>query len=274
MVLRSLLPSLLATLVLATGSASARAGQETVASLPPVALLVEAVMGDHVATLGGGGHAHGGSLRPTGRRALDDADLVFWIGPALEPALADLASDGVALGSVPGVARRTVEGGASDPHVWLSPDNALAMLAAIESALAERDAEGAERYRSNRKAAEAAIADAVAEIRAALDPLAGRSYVVEHDAYGHFADAMGLAPAIALSPGDGPAAGARRLREVAREAEASRARCLIVEPGSGGRLARTLGLRAVEIDPLGMRAETYPDLLRAVAQGFADCLGG
>lgn len=74
------------------------------ADIPPIQSIVSAVM-DGVGTpallIGGGGSAHDAALRPSEARALQSADLVVWVGPALNPglgrAIAALAPDATVL---------------------------------------------------------------------------------------------------------------------------------------------------------------------------------
>ena len=253
--------------VIGLGQSARAEGVDVTASLPPLALIAGEIVRDRgeVSVLGSGGHAHGGSLSPSERRALDGADIVVWIGPDLEPAVAaalgERASGSLALGE-----------GAADPHVWLSPERASAMAEAITDALAALDPEAGEQYRAAADALLARIREAGEAARARLEPYRDAVYVVEHDAYGPFAADIGLMPAIALAPAEGRRVGPRRLREVAALAAERGARCLIAEPGTGTRLAELLGLKRVEIDPLGVRADDFPDLIERVADGFAQCL--
>ncbi|SIN87582.1 zinc ABC transporter substrate-binding protein [Vannielia litorea] len=81
-----ILPSL-AALVAAT---PALAEPKVIADLPPVHSLVAKVMegvGTPSLLLDQGGSGHGLSLRPSQAAAAQEADLIFWIGPAMSPAL-------------------------------------------------------------------------------------------------------------------------------------------------------------------------------------------
>lgn len=256
------------------GAAAAAEPLRVVASLPPIALVAEELLAERgeVVRLGDGGegHEHGGRLRPTDARALADADLVLWIGPDLEPTLPRALPGGdaaVALGAVEGIAPRTDATGASDPHVWLSPDNAVAIARATATALGASDPEGAREYEARADALAARIAEAGAAARERLGAADG-AYAVEHDAFGHFADWVGLSAAVAVR-----GQGARSLREAVAEATERDVACVIAEPGEPSRLAAVLnGVPTVTIDPLGRDASDLPDLLGRVAAGFEACL--
>ena len=272
--MRLLLSALLVSGLLAT---AARAEQRVVATLQPIALVVEALTGEMPTVLsdGGAGHEHGGSLLPSDARAVAEADLVLWIGPALEPGIAAALREGsraIALADVEGAPRRTGAGGVPDPHLWLDPAGMEAMgdaiAAALPTILGERAPDGLD-------AAAARFAEALSSARKAIasrmEPLAARPYAVEHDAFRHFAEAFGLAEPLAFGTG---AMGARTLRAARAEVAERGITCLIVEPGEPSRLAEALGddVRPVAIDPLGRDATDPVDLLERVARGFEACL--
>ena len=78
----------------------------------------------------------------------------------------------------------------ADPHVWLDPDNALYEMKKIKDALVEADAENAEYYEENYKAAEKKIFD----LKVRLSGLygAGRTVIVAHPAYGYLFNVLSL----------------------------------------------------------------------------------
>ena len=108
MIERLLLPTLAA--IAAAGVASAEA-PSVAADVAPVHSLVARVMqgvGEPDLVVPPGASPHGHALRPSEARSLQDADVVFWVGPELTPwlgdALASLAPDAatVALLDAPG----------------------------------------------------------------------------------------------------------------------------------------------------------------------------
>lgn len=267
---------LLSALVLFAVASPARA-DGVVATLPPAALIVGALTGEAPTTLanGDGGHEHGGSLRPSDARLLGEADLVVWIGGGLEPGVAAALRPGVAalaLAEAKGVPERAVAGGVPDPHAWLDPTGMAAMARAAADALAATDPAMADAIAARRDALLTELAEAEVRIAARMAPLAKRPFAVEHDAFGHFAEAFGLARPLAFGEG---AVGARTLRAARREVAERDITCLITEPGEPSRLAAALGddVRAVPIDPLGRDVDDPVALLEHVASGFEDCLG-
>ncbi len=262
-----------------------------------------------------GASPHGYALKPSEARSLDTADVVFWVGEALEPWMAKsvmtLAGDAVVveLGEIEGVERLAFRKGgiweehghddeakgdeahhnhghdhaadSLDPHLWLSPNNALIWLDVIAETLVEHDPEHADDYRRNADGAAAGIKAIVAEIEGLLQPYKETSYLVFHDAYQYFERHFDLHPlgAIRLSDADRP--GPARIIEVKETLAKSGAVCVFTEPQFEPRLIDTV-IEGTEVkrgilDPIGAAlepgAELYPSLMRGLAENLVACLG-
>lgn len=311
-------PAMLIAALLAVGAAApapsaaaappAPPAPDVVASIAPVHALVARVMtgvGRPRLLVTGGASPHAYALRPSDARAIAKAEAIFWIGPGLEQFLVRplraLAAGGearvVALASAPGVrtlaARRTGvwaggdddhdrdhDHGEADPHPWLDPANAAAMVRAIVETLAVVDAANAAAYRANGDAALAELDALAAELAATLAPVKSIPYVVFHDAYRYFERRFGLAAAGAIAVGAGRAPGARRIAELRRTIVAVGAACVFTEPQFEPALARTViegtGARTATLDPLGAALEPgpglYGELMRGLARSLVDCL--
>src|SRR5690554_6627953 len=103
--------SILATLAVGIGTSHANEKPKVVVSLAPLEFLVHAVAGDQVDTatlVPPGASPHTYQLRPSERRQLAAADLIFWVGPGMENFLerlltgADFRDQSVALMPVSG----------------------------------------------------------------------------------------------------------------------------------------------------------------------------
>ena len=256
----------------------------------PTQSLAAQVMGNlgaPVMLLALGADPHDFQMKPSQAQALAGADLVFWVGPELTPALDHaLAALGenaraVALLHLGGGTRRSLEGGAIDPHAWLDPANAEAWLATIATELARQDPEHAATYTANAAAAQAALQALDAELAARLAPVQGRPFVVFHDALGYFADHYGLQVVGAIELGDAAAPGAAQLAHIRRVLAEGGAICVFPEAGrdpkfiatvtagSSARIGAAQDLEAITLPP---GPGLYPDLLRALAGTLTDCL--
>ena len=160
----------LAGFLFCIAGAAAAAAPRVETTIKPVHSLVAGVMtgmGTPNLLIQGTGSPHAYALRPSEARRLQEADVIFWVGPTLETfltrpltALARRARV-VSLIDSPGLTRLETRNagiwkeetdhdhghghdekpGASDPHVWLDPANAAAMTKAIATALAAADPE-------------------------------------------------------------------------------------------------------------------------------------
>ncbi|MDA1309884.1 MAG: zinc ABC transporter substrate-binding protein, partial [Proteobacteria bacterium] len=251
-------------LTFVAAQAKTGAAPRTVVTIKPIHALVAGVMagvGEPVLLVTGGASPHMHAMKPSSARALATADLVIWVGPAMEsffikpaqsiPASVTLVTliDSAALHRLK--ARR---GGAwddhhddehdnnsakptrppgddeIDAHLWLDPANGRAIVALVAETLSRLDPGNGEAYRANAKRLIAELTDLQAEISATLEPVRRVPYVVFHDAYQYFEARFGTnaLASISLSPGRSPSA--RRLYEIRGGIRQSGAVCVFAEP--------------------------------------------
>ncbi len=292
------------------GAGPALAEVKVVISVLPIHSLVAGVMagaGEPALLVKGGASPHAYSLRPSDARALENADLVFWIGEGLEAflekPLQSLAEHArvVEVTTVAGIelhqareggawdARRLEGDGEShegedhadhDPHLWLDPDNAGHIVRAAVRLLSEADPANAARYHANGKAVLARLAKLDRELESLLTPLEARRYVVFHDSYQYLEKRYGLIPvgSITVSPGRAP--GAKRLYEVRAKIIELEAACVFSEPQFAPALVETViqgtAAKTGVLDPLGASLaqgpDAYFDLMRGLARSLRACL--
>jgi zinc transport system substrate-binding protein len=316
--LRTATGGVIRILLVALGCAQAGAARAdeiaVVASIKPVHALVAAVMAG-VGTPGllvkGASSPHDYSLRPSDARALDGAQVVFWVGDGLETflgkPLAALAGDArvVALSAAPGVELLpTREGGIweghdqvaaeaegaeaehadarahgqLDMHVWLDPHAAAAMAHAIVAALSAADPDHAAVYQRNGGELRAQLEDLDRSLGARLEPVADRPFVVFHDAYHYLESRYGLNAlgAIAVDPRRRP--GARRLAEIRDRLQELDAACVFAEPQFEPALVDTViegtGASKGVLDPLGAALDAGPDHYFRLMDNLAAALTG
>jgi len=291
-----------AVLFLTTLIGPASAAPNVVASIKPVASLVAAVMqgvGTPHLIVAGNGSPHTYALKPSDAAALQQADLVFWIGPVLENFLIDpvttLASKAtsVPLEDVAGLTRLPPRRGGTfeadddgdqagpiDPHLWLDPDNAKVMVAAIAVALARADPGNAVAYAANSRTTQAVLDALVAEVETKLAPARGKPFVVFHDAYQYFENRFNVSAigSIVVEPDVMP--GVKRLGEIRDKVQNLAAICVFSEPEFTSSLVESLtegtSARKAVLDPLGADLDDgpalYVTLIRNLADNLASCL--
>lgn len=303
-----------ATLALGLAAGPAAAEIKVAATIKPIHSLVAGVMGDAgtpALVLDGQTSPHVAALRPSQARMVEEADVVFAVGEGLELFLAKLVESRgeglrlVELAEAPGVrllAYRDAEGeehgdeshghsddghaddhddhehAGNDPHVWLDPENAKAMVRHIAAVLSEADPARTEVYRANGEALVGDLDGLSNEIAARIAPVKDRPFLVFHDAYHYLEARFGLngLGGVVLTPETPP--GARRLKAIRdRIAEAGVA-CVFSEPqfeiGYVATVIEGTGSRSASLDYLGVGVEAGPGAYRVILSELADSLAG
>ena len=258
--------------------------------------------------LGGVGSPHERTLRPSGVRQLYRARLVLWGGAMLEPQLRKVLQGlpdrvrVVSMNTLPGqrllaprpddwwrnpnTASQVLEPaqiGADkpvDPHIWLDPLNARAIVRGLARVLAELMPEHQKTLAANRRQLESALAALHGELSLKLAPVARLPFIQFHDGLQYFEQRYGLNSIAALTPSPELAPGARKLLAIRELIRAEAVRCVFTESPFPPRLVKVVveGSRARigELDPLGTTLaegpELYFTLMRQLAEAIAGCL--
>ncbi len=170
--------------------------------------------------------------------------------------------------------------GEFDPHVWLDPINAKAIVHEIEEALIKVDPKNAKKYEANADRIAKEMDKLVEDLREQLKPVQEKGFIVFHDAYQYFEQRFGVSAigSITVSPEIMP--GAERVSELRKKIVDLSATCVFSEPQFEPKLVKTLvegtGARTGVLDPLGASLTKGPDLysqlVREMARSLKDCL--
>ncbi|GJL83295.1 MAG: zinc ABC transporter substrate-binding protein [marine bacterium B5-7] len=170
-----------------------------------------------------------------------------------------------------------------DPHIWLSPTNAIAIAEAVAGKLVAIDPDNADRYRHNLLLIKDRYRELEIQLRSQLAPHAAVTFMVFHDAYQYFERAMNLTGNVgALHDIIGITPGARRLQALRRTVRSKNVRCIFAEPQFPSNLMKTVAegsdARIALVDPLGASTASgvgsYPVMMRIFSDDFSDCLAG
>lgn len=274
-----------------------------VVDIAPVHALVAQVMGG-VGTpeliLDAGSSPHGYALRPSQARALQNAELMVWIGPELTPwlekSVASLASGAAKLTLLSAEHTLTLpfregdedeagehdhdhEHEGVDPHAWLDPANGQVWLMLIAVQLGNMDPENADLYRKNAVKGQAELQRLSAEIKTMLAPVQSRPFVTFHDAFQYFETRFGLHNVGFVTLSDGANASPARVSALRDTLAAHDVQCAFAEPGIDTGILQGIeagnDLTIAVLDPMGrdlkVGAGLYGDLLQAMAQSIVDC---
>jgi len=277
---RSLLVALpvLAGLLLLSAAARAEARPVVVATVAPLGHLVERLAGERVelrVALPAGVEIETFAPSPQQVRSLADARLVVGVGHpafALESAyLRPFVDRQAGVAWLDLAASAAGEGSEHDPHLWVSPRAMARLVPPLAEALAALLPAAAGEVRAKATALAAEIAALDVELAARFAGRSGQRFLIQHPALGHFARDYGLVQE-ALEH-EGKEASAARLAALAARARRAGARAVLVQPGGHRRaaeaLARQIGARVVEVDPL---AADWPAALRRIADVLDEAL--
>lgn len=269
--------------------------------IAPVHSLVAQVMGDlgePSLLLEATDDVHHMQLRPSQAKSLADAQVVFWVGPVLEPWLVGpmitLSEGATTVALVEGAGHGGHDDGDTDhdhkatdehkghahgAHPWLDPMAASDWLDTIAATLADANPENRETYMANAAEAQENLAALTVEIQQNLSPLTGSKYVVGHDAYGAFADRFGLTILASLRDGEDSEPGAARIAQIQDLVKSGEVACIFADAGHSDALARVVNPEGTvplgELDPIGTNLapgpQMYGSLISALAQSFANC---
>ena len=275
----ALMALLLVFLGACTGSRAGSDRPTVVATVYPLAFLVEKIGGERVDLVDltpAGVEPHDVELEPGQIRALAEADLTLYLGGGFQPAVEDVLPDvsGVTLDLL-----APIDAGA-DPHAWLDPRMFGRMAEATLGSLVDIDPEGAASYEAAAATLERDLDALDDDFAAGLAQCDRRTIVTSHAAFGYLAARYDL-DEVALSGLDPEAEPSpQRLAEVARLAEAEGVTTIfseeLVSPEVAESLADELGIEVAVLDPLETRPGDgdYEDAMRsnlATLQEALDC---
>lgn len=156
-----------------------------------------------------------------------------------------------------------------DPHIWLSPANALTITETIMTALTQADPAGEAFYRERSAALRARIEALNADLQTAFAPHQGRDFLVFHPSWGYFARDFGLTQLAIEIEGKEPKPA--QLAQVIAHAREKNVSMIFVQPQFSQRSAQTvakeLGARIVLANPL---AADWLNNLQHVANSLQD----
>jgi zinc transport system substrate-binding protein len=218
------------------GSTDSGSRVGVVVTIPPQAEFVERVGGDEVdvmimVPLGEQPHAY--DPKPSQLEALSRARMYAKVGSGIDFELAQMddliainpemllvnCSDGVDLIPMAGEQAEDHDHGAMDPHIWMSPVNAMIMVGNICDGLAALDPENREYYEGNRDAYLEDLAQLDQDINDALSGVTNRKFIVYHPSFGYFAHEYDLTMLAIEDEGNEPSgAWIAHVIEEAREA--------------------------------------------------------
>lgn len=224
---------------------------------------------------------HDYSLNVRQVRAAEAAELIVISGAGLEDFLEDVLSGGQILDASQGIA--LLEGEEhdhededahehgheghhheKDPHIWLSPANAMTMAGNICQGLCEHYPRYADTFRGNLTGLLADLGALQDEIHKTLRDLSCRELITFHDGFAYLAQACGLTIVDAIEEESGREASAKELIRVIREVEEHHLPAIFTEKSGSTAAAeiisRETGAKCLSLD-MAMAGDSYFDAM-------------
>ncbi len=169
-----------------------------------------------------------------------------------------------------------------EAHIWLNPDNGIAIAAAMAETLSEVDPANAAPYKQNAAAFAERLEALAGDLAKTLEPAKGKNFVVFHDAYHYFEHHFDFEASGAITLTPETVASANRVAAIKDQMSDLKVTCVFQEPQFEAKLVDVVlegtDARKGTLDPLGTGLENgpdlYPNLLTSMSQSLADCLSG
>lgn len=237
---------------------------------------------------------HHTSLKPSDRRRLARADLIFWIGPELESSMPKLLENlhgkarVVALIETEQLTRLPLRQShrehddtslRTDGHIWLDTLNVTILVDEISRHLIEVDPANSQQYLENQKK----LHESINALREKLHLSLGKNlppFLSYHDAYQYFEHEFGLRNIGFVTNSHELQPSARRILELKKTIKHTSIQCLFYDapfrpPVINTLLAETRA-KAIALDPIGIKTAAGPQawfqIMQSLADSFKDCL--
>lgn len=161
--------------------------------------------------------------------------------------------------------------GTLDPHIWMSPPNAVIMVRNMTEGLAGVDPENGALYERNAEAYIARLEQLHRDIAQGLEQVRNRTFMVYHPSFGYFAREYGLTMLPIEEEGKEPTPAG--LARVISQAKEHGIKVVFASPQfnpqSAEVIAEAIGGKVVFVDPL---AENYIENMRTLAQQLIEAM--
>jgi len=229
-------------------------------TISPYVEFVKKVGGDRVDVIvlvPQGADPHTFDLTPSAIKAVSEAKIYFKVGAGLEfednllDKLAELNPNMLTVDTSAGI-ELIGSKGHFDPHIWLSPRNAIKIIDSIYQGLVQIDPDNAKTYKENRDTYINELKRLDAEIKEILSDLKTRVFIVHHPAWTYFARDYNLTQIALEEEGKEPTV--EEMIKIIEAAKAEGVKAVFTEPQFDTRqlevIAKELNVQIVPVDPL------------------------
>jgi len=283
-------------------------------SIKPLQLIVSEISGSAhkiELILNASKSPHTYNLKPSDIRKINDANIVFWIGPSLEFFLKKHLSyydefsvthnnnastkkkqskTIVTLINNPQLSLRSRSKsnnhnhhhhhhGEYDPHIWLSPTNAIEIAKHVATVLIHSNPINKQIYKDN-------LASFIAKVNVTnqinnkkISAITNRGFFVFHDAWGYLADYYGINILDIIMPNPEKPIGAKHLIELKKITSKHSDSCIFREPQFNlpywNQMIMDLNLKSEILDPMASDIKPYKDsyafFMQSLIESIVSC---
>jgi len=273
-------------------------------------MLLTAVTGDETSVnilLPGNMSPHNYRLRFSDIKLIKESDLFFWIGPNLESGISKAVkthgtTNIIKLMDIDDLSwpKTTGELGHShsnlnhghdnehesyegvkdnrDHHIWLSPQNAVAIVATINDLLGKKFPDKKEFFEKNTNNFEASLKSLNITIRERLEEIKHKGFLVAHDGYRHFVDFYDLNQLGIVDLTDDISPSAKHKGNLNKLID--KTSCIFTDPQHtskvANQLAKKFNIKSRELDLMGhnipLGKNSYIDFLSKLSETVVECL--
>ena len=279
-------------------------------SIRPIAMLLTAVTGDETSVnilLPGNMSPHNYRLKFSDIKLIKESELFFWIGPNLESGISKAVkthgtTNIIKLMDIDDLSwpKTTGELGHShsnlnhghdnehesyegvkdnrDHHIWLSPQNAVAIVATINDLLGKKFPDKKEFFEKNTNNFEASLKSLNITIRERLEEIKHKGFLVAHDGYRHFVDFYDLNQLGIVDLTDDISPSAKHKGNLNKLID--KTSCIFTDPQHtskvANQLAKKFNIKSRELDLMGhnipLGKNSYIDFLSKLSETVVECL--
>lgn len=232
-------------------------------------------------------------LKPSMIRAVNQADLIIWGGPALEASLAKLikrlprTKSIVSVFTIPNIktyptrdviyAFSKPHQHEKDPHVWLDIDNAILIAQSIAKHAIKLDPKNRSLYTSNLKDFEQKLRKLDQTLQQQTKAYRNVPYLVFHDAFQYYEKRYGLSPVGTVYWEPDVPLSVQHIKKLQSIVTNKKISCLFYEPQYDitpvENIFSGLPIHTVMLDPIGnQKTHSFQDLLLKINQNMKTCL--
>ncbi|MFW6176354.1 MAG: metal ABC transporter solute-binding protein, Zn/Mn family [Thermoplasmatota archaeon] len=152
-----------------------------------------------------------------------------------------------------------------DPHIWLSPKNAIKMVDNLVNGLIEKDSDNEEFYKENAEDYKNKLSELDSELKEGLSQYKQREFLVYHPSFGYLENEYNLTQIPIQEQGKQP--GTKGLENIIAQAKENNISVIFVSPqfddSNANTIAEEIDGEVVKLNPL---AEDYLDNMRKLKE--------